>query len=205
VVISRFVARKGIDDAIRALAQLPEAELIVAGGPSDPGQFEDDAEARRLGAIARELGVERRIDFRGGIDRDAVPRLLRSADLVISVPWYEPFGIVPVEAMACGVPVVASAVGGQIDTVLDGVTGVHVPPRDPAGLARALRMLLDDARLRRRLGEAAARRARDKYGHDQVARETMAAYARVPTSRSGRRPMPSAAAGLQEHAWSTGP
>ena len=203
VVVSRFVARKGIDDAMRALAQLPEAELIVAGGPSNPGEFERDPEARRLRALARELHVERRVDFRGGVDRDAVPRLLRSADVVISVPWYEPFGIVPVEAMACGVPVVASAVGGQIDTVVDGVTGLHVPPRDPARLAGAVRALLEDALLLRRLGTAAARRAREKYGHDHVARETLAAYERV-RARAGRR-AGAATTGRRDPVWSAGP
>jgi glycosyltransferase involved in cell wall biosynthesis len=203
VVVSRFVARKGIDDAIRALAQLSDAELIVAGGPSSPHEFERDPETRRLRAIARELRVEGRVDFRGGIDRDAVPRLLRSADIVVSVPWYEPFGIVPVEAMACGVPVISSAVGGQIDTVVDGVTGLHVPPRDPATLARAIKTLLEDSALRHRLGTAAARRAREKYGHDHVARETLAAYERV-CARPGRRTR-AVARSRSDHMWSAAP
>jgi D-inositol-3-phosphate glycosyltransferase len=204
VIVSRFVARKGIDDAIRALANIPEAELVIAGGPSDPKEFEHDAEARRLRAIVAEVGVQGRVTFRCGIDRDAVPRLLRSADLVISVPWYEPFGIVPVEAMACGVPVVASAVGGQIDTVVDGRTGVHVSPKDPSGLARAVRMLLEDAETRRHLGETAARRAKEKYGHDQVARETLAAYDRV-LARGSRRPRSAATTARRDRLWSTGP
>jgi glycosyltransferase involved in cell wall biosynthesis len=141
-----------------------------------------DAEGRRLLRIAGEAGVAERVDFRGGLARADVPPLLRSADAVVSVPWYEPFGIVPVEAMACGVPVVGSAVGGLIDTIVDGETGFHVPPRDPKRLASTLRTLLDDAALRRRLGAAGARRAAEKYGHDQVAAATLHCYRRLMPS-----------------------
>src|SRR5689334_14084624 len=108
-----------------------------------------------------------------------MPALLRSADAVVCVPWYEPFGIVPLEAMACGVPVVASAVGGQIDSVVNGITGVHVPPRDPAALARALRSLLDDPERRRALGAAGAARARLRFGFDRIARSTRQVYGEV--------------------------
>jgi glycosyltransferase involved in cell wall biosynthesis len=184
VVISRLVERKGIEDVIRALRQLPDAELIVAGGPSRE-EMDRDPEGRRLSTIAREAGVLDRVDFRGGLARADVPPLMRSADVVVSVPWYEPFGIVPVEAMACGVPVVGSAVGGLIDTVVDGTTGFHVPARDPQRLAQALRKLLDDEALRRRLGAAGARRAADHYGHDAVAAATLACYRRLlPQARA---------------------
>jgi glycosyltransferase involved in cell wall biosynthesis len=95
------------------------------------------------------------------------------------VPWYEPFGIVPLEAMACGVPVIATAVGGMLDTVLDGVTGVHVAPRDPAAIARAAQMLIDDGDLRRRMGAGGAQRARALYSWDRIAAETLEAYRQV--------------------------
>ena len=117
--------------------------------------------------------------LRGRIGRDALPRLLRSADAVVCVPWYEPFGMVPLEAMACGVPVVASSVGGLIDTVVHDVTGVHVPPRAPSRVAEALSELLGDAARRRSLGEAGAQRARGRYGWDRVAGSTLEAYADV--------------------------
>ena len=80
--------------------------------------------------------------MRGQVPRDAMPGIFRSADAVVCAPWYEPFGIVPLEAMACGVPVVAAAVGGLRETVVDQKTGLHVPPRDPEALAEALGMLL---------------------------------------------------------------
>jgi glycosyltransferase involved in cell wall biosynthesis len=178
VVVSRLVERKGIEDVIRALSRLPDTELIIAGGP-DRAQLWDDPEACRLRAIVEELDLEERVHFRGGLARSAVPPLLRSADAVVSVPWYEPFGIVPVEAMACGVPVVGAAVGGLVDTVVDGLTGVHVKPREPDQLARVLADLLPDDDLRRAMGQAGAQRARAKYGHDQVAQATLETYRRL--------------------------
>jgi glycosyltransferase involved in cell wall biosynthesis len=105
--------------------------------------------------------------------------VIRSADVVVSVPWYEPFGIVPVEAMACGRPVVGSAVGGLLDTVVPGVTGELVPPRDPAALAQALRRLLDDPERRRRYGEAGRRRAVEHYDWSAVVAETESVYRSV--------------------------
>lgn len=178
VVVSRLVERKGIDDVIRALARLPRTELVVAGGPPRD-ELKLDPEARRLWAIADEVGVRDRVVLRGRVERADVPPLIRSADVVVATPWYEPFGIVPLEAMACGVPVVASAVGGMIDTVVDGVTGVHVPPRDPATLAEAVASLLADPQRRQTLGQAAARRARARYGWERIAASTLEVYARV--------------------------
>lgn len=175
VVVSRLVERKGIDNAIEALAHVPQTELIVAGGPPRL-ELHRDPEARRLMAIADRAGVRDRVVFRGRVSREQVPCLLRSADALVSTPWYEPFGIAPVEAMACGLPVVAAAVGGMIDTVVDGVTGVHVPPRDPAALAEALNRLLADPEKRSALGEAGYRRARSRFGWARIASLTLAAY-----------------------------
>jgi D-inositol-3-phosphate glycosyltransferase len=109
------------------------------------------------------------------VARNDLPALYRSADLVLCTPWYEPFGIVPLEAMGCGVPVVASAVGGLLDTVVDGTTGVHVPPRRPDLLAAAARDLLADPRRRARMGKAAARRAR-LYSWQRIAAATSRVY-----------------------------
>jgi D-inositol-3-phosphate glycosyltransferase len=182
VVACRLVERKGIADAVAALAGLPDAELHVAGGP-DAGELDADPEARRLRAHAAALGVGDRLVLRGRVGRDEMPRLLRSADAVVCVPWYEPFGIVPLEAMACGVPVVASAVGGQIDSVVDGVTGAHVPPRDPRALAAALAELLDHPERRAVLGAAGVERARRRFAHDRVAAATREVYADVVRGR----------------------
>lgn len=178
VVISRLVERKGIADVIVAMRSLPDTELIIAGGPARQS-LDRDPEGARLLRLAAEAGVRARVDFRGGLARADVPPLMRSADAVVSVPWYEPFGIVPVEAMACGVPVIGAAVGGLIDTIVDGETGFHVPPRDAKRLAKVLRMVLDDPALRKRLGTAGAKRAAERYGHDQIAAATLRRYRRL--------------------------
>jgi D-inositol-3-phosphate glycosyltransferase len=177
VVLSRFVERKGIGNAIEAVSGLPDVELLIGGGPP-AGLLDDDPEAVRYQSMIDRLGARGRIRLLGAVPRDEVPQLLRSADVVICTPWYEPFGIVAVEAMACGVPVIASRIGGLAETVVDGVTGRHVPPRDPAALSRALRRLLEDDEGRARMGAAAAERAR-RYGWDRVAAETLGVAERV--------------------------
>ena len=175
VVVSRLVERKGVGNVVTALASVPGTELVVAGGP-DAAELPADPQARRLQELARAAGVADRVHLRGRVGRPELPALLRSADVVVCVPWYEPFGIVPLEAMACGVPVVATAVGGLVDTVVDGVTGVHVPPRRPDRLAAVLRDLVADPALRRRLGTAGARRARARFGWPRVARSSYDVY-----------------------------
>ena len=190
LVVSRLIERKGVGNVISALAAVPNTELVIAGGP-DASQLENDPEARRLTSLAEEEGVSDRVHFRGRVERAALPPLLRSADAVVCVPWYEPFGIVALEAMACGVPVVASAVGGHLDTVADRVTGILVPPRSPERLAEVLRTLLGDAELRASLGKAGAERARANYSWDQIADSTLEAYSAVLQRRSGQRRRPS--------------
>jgi len=182
VAACRLVERKGIADVVAALAGVPGAELHVAGGPA-AGRLDRDPEARRLLALAAEHGVADRLVLHGRVGRAAMPSLLRSADAVVCAPWYEPFGIVPLEAMACGVPVVATAVGGQTDSVVDGVTGAHVPPRDPDALAATLRALLADPARRAQLGAAGARRARERFAHDRIAAATRDVYVDVVAGR----------------------
>ena len=178
LVVSRLVERKGIGNAITALAGVPEAELVVAGGPP-ADRLDGDREARRLAGLATRLGVADRVQLRGRVGQRDLPALYRSADLVVCVPWYEPFGIVPLEAMACGAPVVASAVGGLVDSVVDGVTGVHVAPRRPDLLGPVLSALLADKAKRAALGAAGARRARRRYGWDRIAGSILEVYAGV--------------------------
>ncbi|ANZ40122.1 glycosyl transferase [Lentzea guizhouensis] len=173
VSVGRLLPRKGFADLIAALPLVPDAELVIAGGSAD---LSADPEARRLTAIAESLGVSGRVRLIGQVARADMPALLRSADVVACVPWYEPFGIVPLEAMACGVPVVASAVGGLTDTVVNGVTGVLTPPRDPRALGRALRTLLADPSRRMAYGIAGRDRVEARYTWDQVAARTELIY-----------------------------
>jgi glycosyltransferase involved in cell wall biosynthesis len=120
----------------------------------------------------------------GRLPRADVPALVRSADAVVCVPYYEPFGIVPLEAMACGIPPVVSAVGGLRESVLDGRTGLHVPPGDPRTLAETLGRLFGDPTRMRGLGAAGVVRARSDYGWRRVAADTARVYASVVARRS---------------------
>jgi glycosyltransferase involved in cell wall biosynthesis len=182
LVLGRLVERKGQEDAVRALTAVPDAELVVVGGPSS-GELDADPEVRRLRAVAAEVGVADRVLFAGAVPRAEVPAWVRSADVVLAVPWYEPFGITPLEAMACARPVVATAVGGLVDTVADGVTGDLVPPRDPGRLGAVLAALLADPDRRAAYGAAGVARVRDRYRWSRVVADTEAVYRQVLSTR----------------------
>ena len=184
MVVGRLVPRKGVDLAITALGILADrghrdVELVIVGGPGDAASATEDAEARRLMDAARAAGVADRVRLHGRVSQADMPAVMRTADVVVCAPWYEPFGIVPLEAMASGVPVVASAVGGLTDSVVDGVTGILVPPRDPAAIADALGQLRADPARRRALGRAGRDRMEHGYSWATVAARTADAYRAV--------------------------
>lgn len=174
----RLVRRKGYDQAIRALARIPDAELLIAGGPA-PGLLEADPEAQRLRRLAWRTGVADRVRLLGAVAPADMPALMRSADLVLCTPVYEPFGIVPLEAMACAVPVVATDVGGHRDTVADGDTGRLVPPDDSGAIAAAARGLLAEEGTRRRYGTAGRARVLARFTWQRVADGTEQVYRQV--------------------------
>jgi type III pantothenate kinase len=182
LTVGRLVERKGFDTAICALASLPGVELVIAGGPPRE-DLARDPEARRLQDVARRMGVADRVRLLGQVPHERMPALYRRADVVVSTPWYEPFGITPLEAAACGVPVVGSAVGGLLDTVEDAGTGLLVPPRDPAAVADAVTTILEDPSLARRWGERARRRAVERYDWASVAAATEVCLERIGGSR----------------------
>ncbi|MBT1680016.1 glycosyltransferase [Curtobacterium aurantiacum] len=181
---SRLVQRKGVGTTIAALAALVEqgrdVELVVVGGAGVAGaDLVDDPEYQRLDALARSLGVRDHVTFRGQLGQHDMPAVYRSADVVVCAPWYEPFGIVPLEAMACGRPVVASSVGGLIDTVVEDATGLHVPPRDETAVADAVGALLDDPERREAYGRAGRKRAESRYTWQKVAADSERVYERL--------------------------
>ena len=184
VSVGRLVRRKGVDEVIAALAAVPDAELLVAGGQALTAAV-PDPDTARLRAVAASCGVSDRVRFLGPVPRDEVPTLLRSADAVVCAPWYEPFGIVALEAMACARAVVATAVGGMQDTVVHGVTGLHVPPRRPDALAAALRDLLTSPTLPAAFGSAGRARVMARYTWERVAATTERVYDEVLDERVG--------------------
>ncbi|MFL6089471.1 MAG: glycosyltransferase [Aeromicrobium sp.] len=149
----RLQPHKGPDVAIEAIAHLPDdVRLVIVGGPSGSGLEHPEA----LSDLASRLGVADRVTFVPPIGQDRLADWYVAADAVCVPSHSESFGLVALEAQACGTPVVASAVGGLTTAVVDGVTGLLVPGHDPVDYARALGTLLDDAALRDTMGTKAA-------------------------------------------------
>jgi glycosyltransferase involved in cell wall biosynthesis len=169
--------RAAMETLLRALTQVPDAELMIVGGPAD-AQRHHGAYAE-LAKFAAALGLCDRVIFSGQVEHNAMPALLRSADLVVSTCQYEPSGMTSLQAMACGTPVIAPPVDGHADAVVDGTTGILIPPGRPALLAQRIRQLLAHPMLLEAYGVAAADRARSRYSWDRIAAETLAVYGKA--------------------------
>jgi len=186
--LGRLVPRKGIDNVVRALALMPgphPSRLVVVGGGSVEPDETVTPEIGRLRALAAELGVDERVHFAGRRERTELRDWYLAADVFVTTPWYEPFGITPLEAMACGTPVIGSAVGGVQYTVLDGVTGYLVPPRNPQALADRLDELQRNPALAAALGRAGVRRVRSQFTWEQVALRLARVYTMVQRAPCG--------------------
>lgn len=161
--LGRMVPRKGIDNVIVALGKLRargvNARLCVVGGDTTDLTHSDLPELGRLRALTQSEGLTPYVDFAGRRARHLLRRYYCAADAFVTTPWYEPFGITPVEAMACARPVVGADTGGIRYSVAHGQTGFLVPPKDPEALADALYTLASDPMLAQRMGRAGARRA----------------------------------------------
>jgi glycosyltransferase involved in cell wall biosynthesis len=179
VSVGPLLPRKGFGDLVVALRRVPGAELVVIGG-SDPARpprdIDSDPEARRLLQLADTHGVADRVRIVGAVTQAELAGWYRSADVLACAPWYEPFGLTPLEAMSCGVPVVAYAVGGIGESVIDNVTGLLVPPRDTKALSGALRALLGDEVRRMSYASAAIDRVRSRYTWERSATEMLRVY-----------------------------
>jgi glycosyltransferase involved in cell wall biosynthesis len=187
-----MVPRKGVDNVIRGLARLRAsrgiaARLLVVGGESRDPDPARTPEIGRLMGVARAEGVADAVTFVGSRGRQELRDYYNAADVFVSTPWYEPFGITPLEAMACGTPVVGSAVGGIKSTVLDGETGFLVPPNDPDALASRLADVLGDPARGRLLGLRAVRRVNARYTWRSVAQAMSDLYEDVLGARRSAR------------------
>ena len=175
LTVADLTEREALQTLLRALSRVPGAELLVVGGPDRAVLSKDKAYAG-LVAFARTLGVSDRVLFTGTMEHWLMPALLRSADLVVSTCQYEPTGTTSLQAMACGTPVLAPPADGHADAVVDGTTGILIPPARPALLAQRIRQLLAHPMLIEAYGVAAADRARSRYSWDRIAGETLAVY-----------------------------
>ena len=182
--VGRLEPLKGIDILVEAIAQLEQvdARLLIVGGDNQAAP-----EVRQLRRLAVSLGVERRIQFVGAVEQAELPRYYNAADVCVMPSYYESFGLVAVEAMACGTPVIGSRVGGLATTIEDGETGYLIPWRCPEPFAERIDLVLSNDELRRNLGRS-ARRSMRRFSWERVSRGLAAEYARVWQERASGDP-----------------
>jgi len=182
--LGRMVPRKGVDNVIRGTAamlrmkEIPARLLIVGGEAVEPCPRKTP-EIGRLLEVAREEGIEDRVTFTGRRNRDQLKYYYNAADLFVSTPWYEPFGITPLEAMACGVPVIGANVGGIKYSVDHDVTGFLVPPEEPEILARRMLEVLEDNRRHEYLSRHAISRVNRLFTWATVTGQLAEAYEQI--------------------------
>lgn len=171
--VGRMVPRKGVETLVKALAcaACRPMRLRIVGGESEVADRDKTPEIGRLMDLASASGVADRVSFEGRKPRSELGDWYAACDVFVTTPWYEPFGITPLEAMACGRPVVGSAVGGIQFSIDDGVTGCLVPPKNPPALAAALAELRRDPARADAMGAAGLKRARDMFTWKEVARQ----------------------------------
>jgi glycosyltransferase involved in cell wall biosynthesis len=177
--LGRVVPRKGIDTVISALAHIDQkrtpTRLIIVGAEFRP--YPDYCpELTRLQLLADAENVDLLVDFIGWKDRDHLKYYYSAADIFITTPWYEPFGITTLEAMACGTPVIGSNVGGIKYIVEDGITGNLVPAKDPLILAEKIEALLADRQQLYNMGAQAIKRVNTEFTWTHVARKVADLY-----------------------------
>jgi D-inositol-3-phosphate glycosyltransferase len=190
VYVGRLLPRKDVRNIVRAIGEierrrasggdaLPEISLVVVGGETTDPDPRITPELGELQRLAHELGCAGRVRLVGKRGRDDLRYYYGAGNVAVTTPWYEPFGLTPLEAMACGRPVIGSAVGGLTYTIADGVTGVLVPPRDPSALAARLIELARHPALGERMGRAARARVEREFTWERVAERTDQLYRAV--------------------------
>jgi glycosyltransferase involved in cell wall biosynthesis len=180
--VGRFDPRKGIETLVRAIGQSKlrgkENLKLVIGGGSRPGEA-DGKERERIEGIVAELGMSDFTTFPGRLSDEILPAYYAAADVCVVPSHYEPFGLVAIEAMASGTPVVASDVGGLQFTVIPEETGLLAPPKDEAAFAVAIDRILSNPDWRNQLGKQARVRVEEKFSWDGVAHQLSDLYTKL--------------------------
>lgn len=195
--VGRLEKLKGVEILIDAVSQLDrrDFQVLIVGGDERASALRNELEAQ-----AKALGIGENVEFRGAVPHDALPSYYSAADVCVVPSYYESFGLVAVEAMACGTPVVASRVGGLVSTVTDGVTGYLIPWRCPEPFAEKLEVLLGNPELRANFA-AAARKSVERFRWSTVGLRIADVYdAAIERHREGREPADETA-GFGKEAW----
>ncbi|MCF6158487.1 MAG: glycosyltransferase family 1 protein [wastewater metagenome] len=182
--LGRMVPRKGVDNVIRSFSLFIkhyniDAQLIIGGGEALCPEVFTFPEIIRLRTIASEEGILHKIHFTGQLNRNELKYYYSAADMFVTTPWYEPFGITPLEAMACGTPVIGSNVGGIKYTVVDSETGFLVPANCPEALAERIACLYKRPALRKTLQKQAIKRVNDFFTWGKIARDVAILYEKI--------------------------
>ncbi|WP_423345616.1 glycosyltransferase family 4 protein [Larkinella sp. VNQ87] len=190
--LGRIVPRKGIDNVVQAVSCLKKkygikTRLLVVGGESDCADPVTTPEIGRLQHLAEQEGIADRVTFVGRRDRNLLRYYYSAANVFVTTPWYEPFGITPLEAMACGTPVVGARVGGIQYTIVDGQTGLLVPPKAPDLLAEKLKLLIQHPRIAHALRARALRHVYREFTWLNVAHKTAALYEKLGVASPANR------------------
>lgn len=184
--LGRMVPRKGIDNVVNALGLLKQkgltkVKLIVVGGKTEQIENSGCPEYQRLKKLTKELAIDTDVIFIGQRSRSQLKLYYGAADVFVTTPWYEPFGITPLEAMACGTPVIGSNVGGIKYSVINKITGILVPPNNPAALANAISTTMHDPVFLSTLGKNSLKRVNKHFTWENVARNISLLYSQLLT------------------------
>ena len=174
--VGQIVENKGahilIDAVLQLVSKFPDLRVLFFGRGG--AEFIEDYRAK-----ARQQGAEHHLEFMGVADHKDLPHWYRQADVFCSPAEYEGFGQVNLEAMGSGCPVIASTAGGAAEAVVDGETGLLVPPNDVAATAAALNRILSDKQLAERMGVAGRRRVDEYFAMDRYVDRVLATYQRA--------------------------
>lgn len=182
--LGRMVKRKGVDNAIEGTAEVIRkhgvtARLVIVGGNTENPDEDTSAEVLRLKKLVADKEIAEQVTFAGRKDRHMLKYYYSAADIFVSTPWYEPFGITPLEAMACGTPVIGSNVGGIKFSVRNGKTGFLVEPKDPAALAARMKDILTDPLLAESMRQQAVKRVNAFFTWETIANSVASLYEKI--------------------------